>query len=145
MGEARGEVVHCEQGRSNQRMRTQMGTGSAAFYQPYGTQLLVPAHRSELNQASTGDGHEYEGETHWKNSQWMAGIQDNVLPRIWWEGGMAQLPLSQHCFLSLPLQHSKLQNHALLWHSERSSSKLFLSTSAFLLLEVCTNRALFSF
>lgn len=33
-------------------MRTQMGTGSAAFYQPYGTRLLVPAHRSELNQAS---------------------------------------------------------------------------------------------
>lgn len=126
-------------------MRTQTGTGSAAFYQPYGTRLPVPACRSELNQASKGDDHEDEGETHWKNSQWMAGIRDNFLPRIWLEGGMAQLPLSQDCFLSLPSQHCKLQNHALLWHSERSSSKLFLATLAFPLLEVCTNRALFCF
>lgn len=45
-------------------MRTQMGTGSAAFYQPYGTWLLVPAHRSELNQASMCDDHKDEGQTH---------------------------------------------------------------------------------
>lgn len=64
-----------------------MGTGSAAFYhQPYGTRLPVPAHRSELNQASMCDDHKDEGKTHWKNSQWMAGIRDNFYLGFGWKG-----------------------------------------------------------
>lgn len=51
----------------------------------------------------------------------MAGIGDNFFPRIWLEGGMAQF--SQDCFSLLLSQHCKLQIHALLGHSERSSTK----------------------
>lgn len=79
-----------------------------------------------------GDDHKDEGETHWKNSQWMAGIRDDFFPQdLAGSGNGTVLSLSQDCFSLLPLQHCKLHNHAMLWHSERSSSKFFLSTSAF--------------
>lgn len=46
-------------------------------YQPDRTRLLGPAHCSELSHAHMCDGHRDEEKTHWKNSQWVAGIRDN--------------------------------------------------------------------
>lgn len=66
---ATGGAVHWEWRRNNQRLRTQMGTGSAAFCQPHGTRLPVPTHCSELNQASMCDNRKDEEKTPWKNSQ----------------------------------------------------------------------------
>lgn len=72
-----------------------MGTGSAAFCQPHGAQLPVPAHYGELNQAGTCDDHKDEGKTHWKNSQ--DGWDERFFPRVWLEGGMAQFSISFCC------------------------------------------------
>lgn len=60
------------------------------------------------------------------------GYETIFFPRIWLEEGMAQSSLSQDCFSLLLSQHCKLQIHALLRHSERSSTN---SSSRFVQIE----------
>lgn len=91
-------------------MRTQMGTGSTAFYQPYGTWLLVPAHRSNSTKLVRVMITKMKGKHTGRTVNGRLGYETNFFPRIWLEGGMAQFSLSQDCCSSLPSQHCKLQN-----------------------------------
>lgn len=104
-------------------MRTQMGTGSTAFYQPYGTRLLVPAHRSNSTKLVRVMTTKMKGKHTGRTVNGRLGYETNFFPGFGWKGEWhSSLSLSQDSFSSLPSQHCKLRNHALLWHSERSSS-----------------------
>lgn len=81
-------------------MRTEMSTGSAAFDQPYGTWLLVPALHSELSQASvcvmgTGMKAKHTGRT---DNGWL-GYVTIFVPGFGWKGKWHS-SLSQDCFIS---------------------------------------------
>lgn len=118
----RAGFVHQEWGRSNQGTSTWMGAGSTAFYQPHGTRL-PPTHYGELNHASMCDDHRDEGKTHCKNSQWDGWDMRQFFSQdLAGRGNGTVLSLPQDCFSLLLSQHCKLQIHALLRYSERSST-----------------------